>query len=903
MFKYSTFKISYRVIVILLYLFSSKTILAQSLPCNEINNYSNYLNQQLDNIYIQKDGLLIPTEQLYHIGKCYVMADEFKVESQNYIISDSLIVASPGYICLLLNSRSLSRKEKQTWLDLLNVMDDNYRSDFTNILFRERIKYKEIEVKYKIKKDSIGEIYNNLAKKDLSEILETDKKFQLLFLVKYEHNHEIAILRKTEKGFLDLTGRRIIPETAFLLLNFFEDEGSDLPMIGFLVKAYSEMMLQQKHLNSDSISVAIKRNFQNSKFSDDQIFEYYDKIFEYLIKKYKNNSSVGVGIEKILNINFRELSKYRNSNRIRLFNAYYYYSNLHQFKKVCSVIQEIIDAGFFQLKSPIDFSFALYNLAILERKEIQSCHDCIELLSEHLLKLSSKENIISSLETQQWSGIKSHPVLVDLYIKYGSNEELMNLSIQLKAFFDRYSDDSIGFYSNEWYYELNKKYRNGHFSKQKKLSKLNKEAKKIALAKAMQEGINIETSRMEYLCHYALYQIVYSDYDSKNIEDVLNEIIQLGNNPSLPTFSHIEKHIAKYLYDNMLVKTVDNKGPKIIPFNFDSETFEEEVIFQGTISDQSKIKILQINYRETKIEGNAFSINIPLFYGNNNIHVYAEDIHGNTTEITKNILKKEVVDKFSIRKDRALIFALDTYKHWGYLGNPILDAEEVGKELRENYGFEVEIIKNPSDTTFLNKLFEYVEKDYNPYDQLFIYFTGHGDLDKRLNKGYLVFENSPLPKNDKFRKNYLSLDDFKSTINNIDCSNIFLMLDACHAGLIDSDVINREKNKGLFDEFKEGYVKATLKYKARPYLTSVGNKFASDGISGQHSPFARGILKALRTYGGKDKILTFEELISQIQTVRNSIKSNEITSGDFCQYGRFGEEDPGSNFFFIYNNK
>ena len=77
-------------------------------------------------------------------------------------------------------------------------------------------------------------------------------------------------------------------------------------------------------------------------------------------------------------------------------------------------------------------------------------------------------------------------------------------------------------------------------------------------------------------------------------------------------------------------------------------------------------------------------------------------------------------------------------------------------------------------------------------------------------------------------------------------------------------------------------------YKSRKYLTSGGKEYVSDGIKGQHSPFASKLLEALRSNGGEDGILTMTE-------VYNYMEKTSPTP----HYGTFGDDEPGSDFLFI----
>ena len=58
------------------------------------------------------------------------------------------------------------------------------------------------------------------------------------------------------------------------------------------------------------------------------------------------------------------------------------------------------------------------------------------------------------------------------------------------------------------------------------------------------------------------------------------------------------------------------------------------------------------------------------------------------------------------------------------------------------------------------------------------------------------------------------------------------------------------------DQFE--YINRKLKLKTRKFLTSGGKEYVSDGRPGQHSPFVRKLLEAIRSYGGDDSVLSAE---------------------------------------------
>ena len=113
-----------------------------------------------------------------------------------------------------------------------------------------------------------------------------------------------------------------------------------------------------------------------------------------------------------------------------------------------------------------------------------------------------------------------------------------------------------------------------------------------------------------------------------------------------------------------------------------------------------------------------------------------------------------------------------------------------------------------------------------------------------------------------------------------------------HDNDIDTGCVNKEfvkvgkilDSKLIYDE----YLKRKSKYKTRLYLTSGGKEYVPDGRPGQHSPFARRFIEALRNYGGDDGILNVNEIIQFIEKVEPQP----------C-FGEFGDNEPGSDFILM----
>jgi hypothetical protein len=187
----------------------------------------------------------------------------------------------------------------------------------------------------------------------------------------------------------------------------------------------------------------------------------------------------------------------------------------------------------------------------------------------------------------------------------------------------------------------------------------------------------------------------------------------------------------------------------------------------------------------------------------------------------------------------------------------------------------------------LDKLREYAEKKYGELDQLFVFFAGHGFYDETFKEGFVVTRES-LP-DDPGRNSYLRHSVLRSTINNNPCQHIFLVMDVCFGGTFDDNTGSRALDDESYKSPSQSeIITRKLKLKTRKYLTSGGKEYVSDGIAGRHSPFAKQFIEALEKGMGGDGILTINELMTYVETLKTA-----------PQFGKFGDDKIGSDFVFV----
>ncbi len=403
--------------------------------------------------------------------------------------------------------------------------------------------------------------------------------------------------------------------------------------------------------------------------------------------------------------------------------------------------------------------------------------------------------------------------------------------------------------------------------------------------------------REDNFIHNQLYaQLLYHNGKKLNCLEVAHKAVSLAKKEGT-NYTQVQK-----LLDELSESTVDDIPPLITLVSPPLArggivvSNRSEINIIGKASDESGIKEVLINGNPARVLANGdFNGVLLLKKDMNSFEIEASDLKGNVQRSTFQLLKEPIVSASQKKKkykalgqSYALIFATNEYEYWGNLLNPVKDAETIAQDLREIYGFETDLVINATQAQVILKLKEYLQKSYQANDQLLIFFAGHGQFDQTFREGYLVTRDSRL--DDDTKISYLPHSVLRSYVNNINCKHILLMMDVCFGGTFDPLLAAKGvRGEALSEDISpEEFIRRKLSTVTRKYITSGGKEYVPDGTPGQHSPFARKFLEALRSYGGKDQILTLSEVVSYLEKI-----SPEPHAGEF------GTNEPGSDFIFV----
>lgn len=241
----------------------------------------------------------------------------------------------------------------------------------------------------------------------------------------------------------------------------------------------------------------------------------------------------------------------------------------------------------------------------------------------------------------------------------------------------------------------------------------------------------------------------------------------------------------------------------------------------------------------------------------------------------------------------AVLFATSRYDdpRWPRLRTPANDAREVASDLRTLYGFDVERLDDPNVQQIRSKIRELAERKYAPGDQLLLMFSGHGDKDETLRKGWIIARDTRA----EDRQSAYPYSELREDIDSIPCRHTLLILDVCFGGSFDPSIKDAQTRARDYQEASpEEFIGRKLRYRSRLYISSVDQKTeAPEGR--EHSPFTWRLLEALRGGGGSDGILTWNELVGFLEKLNPEPRGGVFPS--------LANSDPGGDFLFVVKRR
>ena len=168
-------------------------------------------------------------------------------------------------------------------------------------------------------------------------------------------------------------------------------------------------------------------------------------------------------------------------------------------------------------------------------------------------------------------------------------------------------------------------------------------------------------------------------------------------------------------------------------------------------------------------------------------------------------------------------------------------------------------------------------------DNIFIYYSGHGEYKKELNKGFWV----PVDAISNSTADFISNNDIQTYLGGIKSKHTLLVSDACFSG----DLFRGNTISVPFEE-SEKYYKEVHSILSRQVMTSGGLEPVMDGGKDGHSVFAYYFLKTLGDNNNK-----FCDVGQIYNKIKIPVINNSEQSPKLAPVKNTGDE--GGQFIFI----
>ena len=228
--------------------------------------------------------------------------------------------------------------------------------------------------------------------------------------------------------------------------------------------------------------------------------------------------------------------------------------------------------------------------------------------------------------------------------------------------------------------------------------------------------------------------------------------------------------------------------------------------------------------------------------------------------------KEMVVGKYY-----ALIIGIDKYKApWNQLVNAVNDAKAIETALRTQYKFDAfkTLYNEQANRDAIITELEWLVANVKENDNVFIFYSGHGEYKKELGKGYWV----PVDAVTASTAKYISNSDLQTYINGIKSKHTLLVSDACFSG----DIFRGNTVSVPFEE-SEKYYKEVHSLVSRQAITSGGIEPVMDGGKDGHSVFTYYFLKSLNE--NKSKYFDASQIYTKIKipVINNSEQTPKLS--------------------------
>ena len=208
----------------------------------------------------------------------------------------------------------------------------------------------------------------------------------------------------------------------------------------------------------------------------------------------------------------------------------------------------------------------------------------------------------------------------------------------------------------------------------------------------------------------------------------------------------------------------------------------------------------------------------------------------------------------------AVVIGNNKYDNMDDLETARIDATTVASVLKNKYGFEIlKILIDATEKDIISYL-NVINKNLNNWDNLLIYYAGHGYLDETDRGYWLPVDANTIESQDS--SSWISVDDISNILTRLSPKHILVVADSCYSGSL---VLQRGSAK--VPELSYNHFKQIISKKTRRALTSGALQPVLDGGGQGHSVFASAFLSILSE---NNKVIDATSIYNELNTIVTS---------------------------------
>ena len=238
----------------------------------------------------------------------------------------------------------------------------------------------------------------------------------------------------------------------------------------------------------------------------------------------------------------------------------------------------------------------------------------------------------------------------------------------------------------------------------------------------------------------------------------------------------------------------------------------------------------------------------------------------------------------------ALVIGNDEYRQLPRLNTAVNDAREIDRTLKTRYGFKVTLLLDADRYKILSALNGLRER-LTDKDNLFIYYAGHGELDRKNQRGHWL----PIDAEPNSSANWISNIAVTDILNAMNVQQLLVVADSCYAGTLTRSSVGR-LDAALSETERLKVIQLMARKRSRMVMTSGGLEPVLDSVGGSHSVFAQPFIELLQTNVG---VLSGQEMFRLLQ-LRVAGTAQRVDAQQVPEYApiKFAGHEAG-DFFFV----